>query len=110
MITARQTSEQLGISIHTLRNWRAQGKGPRYYRQGASRVVYEPEDVDDWIAENYLPVELSPDADVMQEIIAKGYRALAFIAHPDRNGDSDSERMKKLNVARDRLLRLTGIG
>jgi len=38
------TARMLGISEATLRCWRVQGKGPRFFKVG-SLVMYKPDDV-----------------------------------------------------------------
>jgi predicted DNA-binding transcriptional regulator AlpA len=46
--TASQVSERLQISVHTLKKWRSENKGPRYVK--IERLVrYRYEDVLDWI-------------------------------------------------------------
>jgi predicted DNA-binding transcriptional regulator AlpA len=42
----RYTAEYLGVSVATVRRWRLIGKGPRWYRIGASSVRYTIEDLD----------------------------------------------------------------
>ena len=41
----------IGISPNTLRYWRCMGRGPRYFKLGASQqagVRYDPADLDAW--------------------------------------------------------------
>jgi predicted site-specific integrase-resolvase len=45
MLTEAQISEMFGISQATLRTWRWQKKGPRYYKAGRN-IRYKIEDVD----------------------------------------------------------------
>lgn len=58
MPTAR-AAEYLGVSVATLRSWRAQAlagetpKGPTGFRLGARRVVYKRADLDAWIEAPY---------------------------------------------------------
>lgn len=37
---------ELAKSVDVLANWRASGRGPRYYKVGLRRVVYKPEDIE----------------------------------------------------------------
>jgi hypothetical protein len=39
----------VGASPNTLRNWRAQGKGPRYRVAGGWLVRYAVDDLDAWV-------------------------------------------------------------
>jgi len=45
MLSEAQISEMFGISQATLRTWRWQKKGPRYYKAGRN-IRYKIEDVD----------------------------------------------------------------
>lgn len=56
-LTTREVAERLGLSPTTLRIWRTNGTGPRFYRFHRS-IFYKREDVDAWIGENYQLVEL----------------------------------------------------
>jgi len=38
-------AEAYGVAVGTLRNWRSQGRGPKYHKVG-SRVLYRPGDCD----------------------------------------------------------------
>jgi predicted DNA-binding transcriptional regulator AlpA len=45
-----EVHERTGVSVETLKYWRAQGRGPRWYKLGR-RVVYNLADVDAWLDE-----------------------------------------------------------
>ena len=62
-LTPKQAGKYLSISEGALRLWRAEGKGPRYFRAGEKLVRYRRADLDSWIearlvtAEQYGPLE-----------------------------------------------------
>lgn len=41
----------IGVEKQTLSNWRCEGKGPKYVRLSANRVVYKLEDIEAWVNE-----------------------------------------------------------
>jgi predicted DNA-binding transcriptional regulator AlpA len=45
----RQAAKYIGVSDAVLRLWRAQGKGPRYYKAGEKLIRYRRADLDSWI-------------------------------------------------------------
>jgi predicted DNA-binding transcriptional regulator AlpA len=47
-LNENQVAQQLGVSIATVRRWRAQNKGPRFRKIGAS-VRYAGRDLKAWI-------------------------------------------------------------
>lgn len=49
--TPKQAAKYVGISEGALRLWRAEGKGPRYFRAGEKLVRYRRTDLDNWIEE-----------------------------------------------------------
>jgi predicted DNA-binding transcriptional regulator AlpA len=52
LMRLEEIAEHTGVSINTLRYWRArgQGEGPRLFRLGRRVVAYE-DDVERWISE-----------------------------------------------------------
>ncbi len=44
-----KAARYLGVSDAVLRLWRAQGKGPRYYKAGEKLIRYRRADLDAWI-------------------------------------------------------------
>lgn len=48
-LTTAEVSALLGVPPETLRYWRHLDRGPRCYRLGGKRVVYDPADLDAWI-------------------------------------------------------------
>lgn len=49
LMTEIELSEQLNVSLASLRRWRLEGRGPRFVKVG-SLVRYRPEDLDEWLA------------------------------------------------------------
>lgn len=49
--TSQQAARYLGVSEASLRLWRSEGKGPRFYRAGEKLVRYRRADLDSWIEE-----------------------------------------------------------
>lgn len=47
-IYAKEAAELLDRSHHTLRRWKAEGKGPRAYSDGY-RTFYIREEIENWI-------------------------------------------------------------
>lgn len=45
VLTEREASERLGLSVRTLQKWRLLGRGPRYLKLGQA-VRYDPDDLD----------------------------------------------------------------
>jgi predicted DNA-binding transcriptional regulator AlpA len=50
-LSTKRTAEYLGTTESTLRKWRLTGYGPRYFKLAANRVVYDPVDLDSWLAD-----------------------------------------------------------
>jgi len=44
-----KAARYIGVSDAVLRLWRAQGKGPRYYKAGEKLIRYRRADLDLWI-------------------------------------------------------------
>lgn len=55
-LTTKEVAAKLGLSPQTIRMWRWDGTGPRYYRFHRS-IFYKADDIEAWIRENYQPVE-----------------------------------------------------
>lgn len=51
-----EAADRLGVAPATLRTWRAQHKGPVFYKFHRA-VFYKAEDLNAWIDENYQLVE-----------------------------------------------------
>lgn len=57
-----KAAKYLGISEASLRLWRSEGKGPRYFKAGLKLIRYRKIDLDQWIearlvtAEQYGPL------------------------------------------------------
>ena len=48
-LTPKQAGRYIGVSEAALRLWRAEGRGPRYFRAGEKLVRYRRADLDSWI-------------------------------------------------------------
>lgn len=48
-LTPKQAAKYVGISEGALRLWRAEGRGPRYFKAGEKLVRYRKTDLDAWI-------------------------------------------------------------
>ncbi len=60
----KDAAERLCLSPFTLRNWRNDGRGPRFYRVG-SRIIYKASDLDAFVeAHASRTVVLSGQANV----------------------------------------------
>ena len=66
-LTERQVSEQLGLSVATLRAWRHRGKGPRFLRLGRS-VRYLPSDVDEFVRASAVDTRSNSSSDGGSEL------------------------------------------
>jgi hypothetical protein len=49
-LTTDAAARELGVSPHTLRNWRAAGTGPAYFALTRSRIFYARSDLAAWLA------------------------------------------------------------
>jgi excisionase family DNA binding protein len=49
ILTTPAASRYLGVSEATLRYWRANGEGPRYFHAGDRLIRYRRVDLDKWI-------------------------------------------------------------
>lgn len=47
--TAEEASVYLGVSERTMENWRAAGKGPKFYKPTEKLVYYFITDLNEWI-------------------------------------------------------------
>ena len=48
LLTEREASGVLGLSVRTLQKWRLQGNGPHFLKLG-SAVRYDPQDLEQYI-------------------------------------------------------------
>jgi len=51
LLTERDLSVWLGISLPTLQRMRSRGGGPKFVRLSFRRVGYRPSDVEEWLVE-----------------------------------------------------------
>ena len=50
-----QAAAFLGLkSAQTLRNWRCQGKGPKYSKPGGRRIVYRVQDLEEFLMKSQI--------------------------------------------------------
>ena len=54
----RQAARLLGISAHTLRWYRGEGRGPAYHQVGR-RVIYKLEDLNEWLSARRVPAPVT---------------------------------------------------
>lgn len=52
LFSADEVCSLLSVSIHTLRRWRREGRGPRYVRLAQNVVAYRATDIYAWIEDN----------------------------------------------------------
>ncbi len=55
LLTPKEASQMLKVSIHTLAKWRSQGQGPDYVKTGKS-VKYSQDTVNAWIANRTIKI------------------------------------------------------
>lgn len=48
-LTIEEAAAYLGVQERTLENWRADNKGPRYYKPTSKLIFYFKSDLDSWI-------------------------------------------------------------
>lgn len=61
-LTPQQAARYLGVSDATLRLWRAQSRGPRYFKAGEKLIRYRRTDLDMWIEARLTePIVLSTE-------------------------------------------------
>lgn len=53
LINDRKAADLMGLKVQTLRNWRTQCKGPKYYALGRA-IRYSPHDIQDFIEEHAI--------------------------------------------------------
>jgi predicted DNA-binding transcriptional regulator AlpA len=51
LISERQLSKLLSVSLPTMARWRIEGKAPRFVVLGLRRLAYRPSDVNAWLVE-----------------------------------------------------------
>ena len=49
LLAEGEIARQIGVSLHTIRRWRHERKGPAYLRMGRT-IRYRQEDIDEFIA------------------------------------------------------------
>jgi predicted DNA-binding transcriptional regulator AlpA len=50
LLNEKEVAALLGVTVHALRRWRFEGRGPRFSRVEGRLVRYRPEDVESWLA------------------------------------------------------------
>lgn len=48
-LTPLKAAKYLGISEASMRLWRSEGRGPRYFRAGEKLIRYRRADLDSWV-------------------------------------------------------------
>lgn len=54
LLTAEDVSQQTGLSIETLAQWRSQERGPRFVKISRNCVRYRQSDLDGWLSERIV--------------------------------------------------------
>lgn len=49
LLTERELSTFLGLSLPTLQRMRSKGSGPKFIKLSFRRVAYRPEDIEKWL-------------------------------------------------------------
>jgi predicted DNA-binding transcriptional regulator AlpA len=52
VLNPREAAQYLGVSVSTLKNWRAKNIGPRSIKRGARLVAYRPADLEKFLDDN----------------------------------------------------------
>lgn len=60
VMTEAEAAAYLGFAPNTLRQWRAEGIGPRYSKPAGSAVRYSRDALDDWLARGTLATAAHP--------------------------------------------------
>lgn len=50
-LTPKEVAAQLGVHTDTLKNWRAGGTGPKWFRMGPRLIRYPADGIEAWLAE-----------------------------------------------------------
>lgn len=61
-LNTTQAAVRMGIKRLTLARWRTEGKGPRYHKVGG-RVLYDPDDIDEWLDDQRRSSTSDPGGD-----------------------------------------------
>ena len=56
-LTTKEAAKFLSVSEQTMLNWRAQRRGPKYFKLGLKSVRYKLKDLEDWLNERYIQPE-----------------------------------------------------
>jgi hypothetical protein len=62
LLTPADVAEITGLSIETLAQWRSQKRGIQYVKVSRNCVRYRHIDLDTWLAEHIVRVEVDPNA------------------------------------------------
>jgi DNA-binding transcriptional regulator YiaG len=52
VLSPREAAQYLGVSVSTLKNWRAKKSGPCWTHRGARLVAYRPADLEKFLDDN----------------------------------------------------------
>ncbi len=67
-MTSKQAARYLGVCEATLRAWRADGTGPRFFRSGPKLVRYRKADLDEWVATRFNVHSAEPKQAKQREV------------------------------------------
>ena len=59
ILTPQEVSKLIGFSVETLSQWRSQRKEIPYVKLARNKVGYLRRDLDKWISERIVPVEIA---------------------------------------------------
>jgi len=51
LLTEREVADFLRVTVKATQKWRAEGRGPRWFRIGPAMVRYCPDDLDRYVRE-----------------------------------------------------------
>lgn len=52
LFTRKETAQYLSVANVTLETWAREGIGPKWFKIGPKRVVYDRADIDAWVEES----------------------------------------------------------
>lgn len=53
LLTTPEVAALVGVSVHTVKQWRARGTGPQFTRLSSRAVVYDRAEVERWVREDF---------------------------------------------------------
>lgn len=53
LLTTPEVADLVGVSVHTVKVWRARGTGPKFQRLASRAVVYNRAEVERWLRDDF---------------------------------------------------------